>query len=647
MPFKQKLLAVLFISIFIFSAYAPAVMAQPPAPFPNCRLGIGGAFAPYVGDYDVAQLNMGLYLDWTSHANVSSETGLPTSVDFIQTVRLHQTKVGDWSSAYVSPPSYTVFPNLNTIVSRAAAAPGSVWRIGNEIERRDWDGGEQDEITPELYAQAFHEIRTAIKAVDPTARFAIGSVIQPTPLRLKYLDRVWQSYQSRYGYSMGNDIDIWVVHVFPLREIRNSWGAEIPAGFDNDDSDPTNDYDPTEGFLYGASNSTVVAEHLSLARFEAFVVALRTWMADHGQRNKPLLITEYGVLYKTFGNITEQDVKDHLTGSFDYLFNATNSTVGYPRDNNRLVQSWVWYSLNDEAFNGNLFNPNTKQLASIGNTWKSYVQNTAKPLASLRQPNLRVMSLNADISAPKAPPNGTVNVTLRAEIVNDGNTRSGSGNQLAVSFWDGDPDLPASTQIGSTQYLSDLQGCGAYKTVSVVWPVAVGSYEWYVKVEPVSDEPTTTDNVASRSLSVEEGVPAADLAVQKTVAPTQNNLDVTYTITATNHGPDPVGEVTVIDQLPAALIYDSDNATTGDYDSTTGVWTIGGLENGAVEVLQIVVDVAPGHIGEVITNQIEIQSALREDLVTDNDSASVSFEPGEPIEPSPPTLLYLPAIFKN
>ncbi|MCB0154562.1 MAG: DUF11 domain-containing protein, partial [Anaerolineae bacterium] len=560
---------------------------------------------------------------------------------------LHQNKVGGWNSAYVSPPTYSVFPSLNTIVSRAAAAPGSVWRIGNEIERRDWDGGAQDEITPDLYAQAYHDIRAAIKAVDPTARFTIGSVIQPTPLRLQYLDRVWQSYQSRYGYSMGNDIDIWVVHVFPLREVSNSWGAEIPAGFDNNDADPTNDFDPTDGFLYGASTSTVVAEHLNLARFEEFVIALRTWMAAHGQRNKPLLITEYGVLYKTFGNITEQDVKDHLTGSFDLLFNATDSSIGYPRDNNRLVQGWVWYSLNDEAFNGNLMNPTSKALTGTGNTWKSYVQNPAKPLASQRQPNLRVMSLRADISAPKAPPNGTVNVTLRAEIVNDGNTRTSSSDQLAVSFWNGNPDLPASSQIGTTKLLSDLQGCGAYKTVSVVWPVAVGNYEWYVKVEPVSDEPTTADNVASRSISVEEGVPAADLAVEKAVTPTDTNLDVTYTITATNHGSDPVGEVMVIDQLPDELIYNSYNATIGEYDAATGIWNIGGLNSGAVEVLQIVVDVDPNQIGQVITNQVEIQSALREDLVTENNSASVSFQASEPIEPSPPILLYLPAIVKD
>jgi len=69
---------------------------------------------------------------------------------------------------------------------------------------------------------------------------------------------------------MGDDIDVWNIHGFLLREVRHSWGAEIPAGFDNEDPSPNNDYDPQDGFLYGANIATIIAEHRNVLRFQEF-----------------------------------------------------------------------------------------------------------------------------------------------------------------------------------------------------------------------------------------------------------------------------------------------------------------------------------------------------------------------------------------
>jgi len=127
---------------------------------------------------------------------------------------------------YAEPHSYQVKPSLTDIGAVAQAQPGALWLVGNEIDRRDWYRGGQDEMLPELYATAYHDIYTAIKAADPTAQVAIGGLIQATPLRLAWLDRMWESYTQQYGTDM--PVDVWNVHNFVLREVFQNYGANIP-----------------------------------------------------------------------------------------------------------------------------------------------------------------------------------------------------------------------------------------------------------------------------------------------------------------------------------------------------------------------------------------------------------------------------------
>ena len=117
---------------------------------------------------------------------------------------------------------------MGQLPSFVASRPGLLWAIGNEIERRDWDTGGQDEILPELYAQAYHEVYTTIKRADSTAQVANGSMVAATPLRLQYLERVWNAYTAAYGQPM--PVDVWNLHIFILPEQLGGWGAGIPAG---------------------------------------------------------------------------------------------------------------------------------------------------------------------------------------------------------------------------------------------------------------------------------------------------------------------------------------------------------------------------------------------------------------------------------
>ncbi|MHC0443522.1 DUF11 domain-containing protein, partial [Flavobacterium sp. 3-210] len=62
---------------------------------------------------------------------------------------------------------------------------------------------------------------------------------------------------------------------------------------------------------------------------------------------------------------------------------------------------------------------------------------------------------------------------------------------------------------------------------------------------------------------------------------------VTFTIIATNSGPQDAAQVQVTDLLPAGYTFSSFNATSGTYDSTTGLWTLDILESSESETLQI------------------------------------------------------------
>ncbi len=96
----------------------------------------------------------------------------------------------------------------------------------------------------------------------------------------------------------------------------------------------------------------------------------------------------------------------------------------------------------------------------------------------------------------------------------------------------------------------------------------------------------------------------ADLGITKAVdvAHPDAGTDVTFTLIATNHGPDNATGVRVDDPLPAGLAYVSATADVGSYDDATGRWTIGGLAVGATATLNLTATVtSPGSTSNVAT----------------------------------------------
>ncbi|HHY56594.1 MAG TPA: hypothetical protein GYA08_14295 [Chloroflexi bacterium] len=329
----------------------PADAIQPaplPAPYTlRWRAGVGIPDGdPSYFDWPVDR--PGWYLTWsTNHRTESLFWGLTSRT----VMDLPPAFLGMEFTPMVRMKNGRLYPDTQTLHELARNHRGLTWLIGNEPDVR-W----QDNTPPEVYAVAYHRAYTAIKSADPTAQIAIGGVSQVTPLRLAYLDRVWDFYQSLYGAPM--PVDVWNMHAFVLREERGGWGVNIPPGF----------YIDHRGELWE------IDEHDNLTLVETQVRDMRQWMAAHGQQEKPLWITEYGILMPATYGFDAARVIAFMEGSFDLFQSLRDPTTGLAEDDYRLVQRWNWYSARDSRYpTGNLFD-NYGRSTPVGDAYWAYLQ---------------------------------------------------------------------------------------------------------------------------------------------------------------------------------------------------------------------------------------------------------------------------------
>jgi hypothetical protein len=311
-----------------------------------------------ISDYDVANLRIGWYSDWS----YTQTPVRPGGIEYIQVVRTR----ADGSA-----------PHWSALAAAVHANPGATWLIGNEPDARP---GVQDSQPAASYATAYHDIYVFIKAIDSGARVGPGGVIQPTPLRLRYLDQTLAAYQARYGTPL--PADVWTTHVQILQEARDDWGAGIPQGIDDD-----------TGRLYS------IQDNGDPLIFQQLVREMRAWMAARGLRDKPLIISEFGVLmpslflcYCDDSALGDAIVANFMRRAFDFLLQTTDAATGCPADQNRLVQRWSWYSLNDKpydvepygnGYNGALFDFRQRQypgrLTIFGRVYTDYMNGLLSP----------------------------------------------------------------------------------------------------------------------------------------------------------------------------------------------------------------------------------------------------------------------------
>jgi hypothetical protein len=297
---------------------------------PRQRVGLVAPQAD-IERYDAARLGAGWYLTGIT----GQAPPRPGGMEFAQLVQV----MGN---------SYQ--PEASTLEQTARSNPGALWLLGNEPDVI-W----QDNATPYEYAQVYYDVYHLLKGADPSAQVAIGGVSQVTSLRLRYLEEVLVAYQEAYGQPM--PVDVWNIHVAILREERGSWGVDIPPGMADD-----------TGILYE------IEDNANVGILKEQVRTFRRWMEEQGQRNKPLIVTEFSVLMPPEYGFPFETVRDYMYDAFDFLLAATDGVTGLSADGNRLVQRFAWYSIADKAYyTGNLFDPETAQITSLGEAFTTYM----------------------------------------------------------------------------------------------------------------------------------------------------------------------------------------------------------------------------------------------------------------------------------
>src|SRR5690606_18042169 len=89
-------------------------------------------------------------------------------------------------------------------------------------------------------------------------------------------------------------------------------------------------------------------------------------------------------------------------------------------------------------------------------------------------------------------------------------------------------------------------------------------------------EQTDLNQENNQAIALLTVLPVADLEVTNTAAPTfYNGQQTTFTVKVLNNGPDAATGVVIEDKLPTGLTFISATATSGEYNSATGLWTLG------------------------------------------------------------------------
>lgn len=188
---------------------------------------------------------------------------------------------------------------------------GAWWAVGNEPNDPN-----QDYRTPAEYAEFYHDFVQWAKRQDSQCRIIPAGFADAD---WRWANAFRESYQSLYGEYPA--VDGWNIHDYILGR------------------DP---YDVDE--------------------FKRRIVAFRHWMLEIGESDKPLFLTEFGVLYGS--------------GCCERPIDPPEKTVEFMRQSVQwlaetdYVQHWAWFILNNaREFNGGLFDA-SGHLTLYGETYR-------------------------------------------------------------------------------------------------------------------------------------------------------------------------------------------------------------------------------------------------------------------------------------
>jgi uncharacterized repeat protein (TIGR01451 family) len=229
---------------------------------------------------------------------------------------------------------------------------------------------------------------------------------------------------------------------------------------------------------------------------------------------------------------------------------------------------------------------NTATVARADQFDPNTANNTASATETPQQADLAVTK-----TVSNARPNVGDTITFTVTLTDKG---PGAANGVEVSDL-----LPA----GLT-FVSAVPSQGSYDPTSGLWTVGtvspanpvtlallarVASPDLQTNTATIKHADQFDPDPGNNQASATETPQQADLALSKTVSNPKPNVGdtITYTVTLTNAGPDAATNAQVTDLLPAGLAFVGAAPSQGTYNSTTGLWNVGAVANGAVATLQI------------------------------------------------------------
>ena len=229
-----------------------------------------------------------------------------------------------------------------------------------------------------------------------------------------------------------------------------------------------------------------------------------------------------------------------------------------------------------------------------------------------------------------AAPNqqGNINYTINL-------TNNGPANATGVTVYDSLPQgvtyVSSSTNQGSYDSKSGnwtvgnvADGASAKLTITTSVDTGTGALEIdNLAVMAYADQPDSDLNNNDATAVVK--VNGSDLSLSNGEDNTSPSVGatVTFTVTLTNNGPLDGTGIIVTDMVPAGLTYLSSVADQGTYNSTTGIWNVGSVANGATATLTLKVTVNSGTATQKLVSTAKITHSDQPDGDTaDNTSAT-------------------------
>jgi hypothetical protein len=222
---------------------------------------------------------------------------------------------------------WQVKPDRGAIERAMRASAPAWWSLGNEPNDPN-----QDNVSVEEYAELYREFESWASQ-SPGVHIASAGIANAD---WQWAEAFREAFRVKYGRYPR--IDAWNIHNYVLEP----------------EFDP---YDVTE--------------------FQQRILAFRHWMESIGDGDKPLFLTEFGVLYGDGCCGRPVDPPDRLQA---FMSQSINWMI-----ESQAIDCWAWFSSRCELFNGDLMTADG-QLTELGIAYRGLIRDWMRQSASERAP---------------------------------------------------------------------------------------------------------------------------------------------------------------------------------------------------------------------------------------------------------------------